>query len=159
MQGGRIERTGFAVDESLTSACNRKSHSLCLWYPADAGQLNAGATMDEFVNYLHEVFRAFGPIDVRRMFGGHGVFHEGLMFGLVADGVLYLKADAEIADKFCRRGLEQFEYVKKGKAMKMSYFMAPDDIYDDPSVAKDWAALSYEAARRSKFGKPKKKRS
>ena len=51
--------------------------------------------MDEFVNYLHEVFKAFGPIHTRRMFGGHGVFHEGLMFGLVADGVLYLKADTE----------------------------------------------------------------
>jgi DNA transformation protein len=115
--------------------------------------------MDEFVNYLHEVFRAFGPIDTRRMFGGHGVYHDGLMFGLVADGVLYLKADTEIAGKFSEHGLEQFEYVKKGKAMKMSYFRAPDDIYDDPSLAKDWAALSYGAARRSKLGKPKKKRS
>jgi DNA transformation protein len=115
--------------------------------------------MDEFVNYLHEVFRAFGPIHTRQMFGGHGVYHDGFMFGLVADGVLYLKADAEIADKFSRLGLEQFEYVKKGKPMKMSYFMAPDDIYDDPSLAKNWATLSYEVARRSKFSTPNKKRS
>ena len=114
--------------------------------------------MDEFVNYLHEVFKAFGPIHTRRMFGGHGVYHDRLMFGLVADGVLYLKADGEIAEKFSERGLEQFEYMKNGKPMKMSYFMAPEEIYDDPFLAKDWAALSYGAARRSKVGTSKKKR-
>ena len=114
--------------------------------------------MDEFVNYLHEVFREFGPINTRRMFGGYGVYHDGLMFGLVADGVLYLKADGEIAEKFSERGLEQFEYTKNGKTMKMSYFMAPEEIYDDPSLAKDWAALSYGAARRSKVRTSKTKR-
>ena len=114
--------------------------------------------MDEFVNYLHEVFKAFGPIHTRRMFGGHGVFHEGLMFGLVADGVLYLKADTEIEGVFSERGLERFEYTKNGKPMKMSYFMAPEEIYEDPSVASEWAALSYGAARRSKFGSPKNKK-
>ncbi len=114
--------------------------------------------MDEFVNFLHEVFREFGPIDTRRMFGGHGVYHDGLMFGLVANGVLYLKADAEIAARFSGRGLEQFEYVKNGEPMKMSYFMAPEEIYDDPAVAKDWAALPFEAARRSKFSTSRKNR-
>ena len=114
--------------------------------------------MDEFANYLHEVFRDFGPVHTRRMFGGHGVFHEGLMFGLVADGVLYLKADTEIAGAYSERGLEQFKYVKNGKSMKMSYFMAPEEIYEDPSLAGEWVALSYGAARRSKFGSPKNKK-
>jgi len=114
--------------------------------------------VDEFVNYLHEVFRELGPIDTRRMFGGHGVYHQGLMFGLVADGVLYLKADAEIANKYSDRGLEQFEYVKSGKPMKMSFFMAPEEIYEDPSAAREWGTLSYAAATRSKTASARKKR-
>lgn len=114
--------------------------------------------MSEFVNYLHEVFAEFGPIETRRMFGGHGVYHKQLMFGLVADDVLYLKADNAIADKFTTLGLEPFEYVKNGKAMKMSYFMAPEEIYEDRDQARNWAELSYGAAKRAaqKSKKPKK---
>ena len=114
--------------------------------------------MNEFADYLLEVIREFGPIHTRRMFGGHGVFHEGLMFGLVANGVLYLKADTETEGAFSERGLEQFEYTKNRKLMKMSYFMAPEEIYEDPSVASEWAALSYGAARRSKFSSPRNKK-
>lgn len=114
--------------------------------------------MSEFVDYLHEVFEEFGLIRTRRMFGGHGVYHDDLMFGLIADDVLYLKADTELQEKFLERGLEQFQYVKNGKPIKMSYFMAPVEVYEDQSVAKAWAELSYGAAMRSKSKSSKKRR-
>ena len=50
--------------------------------------------MNESIDYLHEVFDAFGSIRTRRMFGGWGIYHDGLMFGLYAAGRLYLKIDA-----------------------------------------------------------------
>lgn len=106
--------------------------------------------MSEFVDYLHEVFAEFGPIRSRRMFGGHGIYHNDVMFGLVADDVLYLKADGQTEKVFSERGLEPFEYVKKGKSMKMSYFTAPEEIYEDLSEAKTWANLAYSAAVRKK---------
>jgi len=106
--------------------------------------------MSEFVDYLLEVFAEFGEVTGKRMFGGHGLFHQGLMIGLVADDVLYLKADAETSGKFSERGLSQFEYVKNGKPMKMSYFLAPEEIYDDPEEASRWASIAYAAALRSK---------
>lgn len=109
--------------------------------------------MSDFVDYLAEVFQLFGPIRTRRMFGGHGVYHQDLMFGLVADDVLYLKGDAESAKLFEDKGLDRFEYVKNGKPMKMSYFLAPEEIYDDPDVARIWAQHAYDAARRSKKSK------
>ena len=114
--------------------------------------------MSEFVEYLHEVFRTFGPISARRMFGGHGVYHDGLMFGLIADDVLYLKADNESEPRFQALGLTPFEYVKNGKAMKMSYYAAPEVIYDDEDAAKEWGRLAFEAALRSGTKrKPRKK--
>ncbi len=112
--------------------------------------------MSEYVEYLKEVFSEFGPVQPRRMFGGYGVFYKGLMFALVADDVLYLKSDEKIALYFTERELEQFTYEKQGKAFKMSYYMAPEDIFDDPDEAKVWADRSYAAAVRSK--KPKKKK-
>lgn len=104
----------------------------------------------EFVAHLGEVFEDFGAVSARPMFGGYGVYHEGLMFGLVADDVLYLKADRESEHHFLDHGLQQFEYFKNGKPTKMSYFMAPADIYDNRMEARKWATRAFEAALRNK---------
>lgn len=116
--------------------------------------------MSEYVEYVKEVLEHFGGIRVRRMFGGYGVYHKDLMFGLIADDVLYLKADDESTDLFKDKGLAQFQYVKNGKPTKMSYFMAPEEIFDDADGAKAWASLAYDAALRSRnrASKEKKKR-
>ncbi|MEX1033592.1 MAG: TfoX/Sxy family protein [Cellvibrionaceae bacterium] len=113
--------------------------------------------MSEYAEYLREVFSPFGPITIRRMFGGFGVYHEGLMFGLVADDRLYLKTDSENLSFFEAEGLEPFEYNKKGKMVKMSYHRAPDEIMDDQEQAVIWARRSYEAALRSRASKSKGK--
>ena len=112
--------------------------------------------MSDYIEYLKEVFSEFGPVQPRRMFGGYGIFHKGLMFALVADDTLYLKADETIFKYFTERELEQFSYEKQGKSFKMSYYMAPEDIFDDLEEAKIWADRSYAAAVRS--NKPKKKK-
>jgi len=44
--------------------------------------------MSEYVEYLKEVLELFGPITARKMFGGYGIYHNGLMFALVADDTL-----------------------------------------------------------------------
>jgi len=105
---------------------------------------------NEFVEYLSEVFYLFGPIRSRRMFGGYGIYHQDLMFGLVADDTLYLKADALSLPQFVAAGSAPFEYIKNGTPMKLSYFSAPIEIYDDPDAAKQWAITAYEAALRAK---------
>ncbi len=113
---------------------------------------------NEFVEHLNEVFRLFGPIRSRRMFGGFGVYHHDLMIGLVADDTLYLKTDALSAAHFSEAGCLPFEYTKNGLTMKMSYSSAPVEIFDDPETAKTWAIRAYEAAlrSRSKSAKPRK---
>ena len=106
--------------------------------------------MSEFVDNLEEVFTSFGPIHTKRMFGGYGVYHDNLMFGLVADDVLYLKANEDSSNNFIELGLQQFEYEKAGKIIKMSYYMAPEEIFDDQEKAHDWAVLAFESALRAK---------
>tara|TARA_B100000508_G_C11197540_1_gene151415 strand:+ start:23 stop:346 length:324 start_codon:yes stop_codon:yes gene_type:complete len=106
--------------------------------------------MSDFVEYLKEVFQDFGPVSARKMFGGHGLFHQGLMIGLVADDVLYLKIDEQSKAAFIDEGCEPFMYNKGGKQVQMSYFTAPDRVFDDPDEAVRWASLAYDAALRSK---------
>lgn len=106
--------------------------------------------MSEFIDNLKEVFESFGVVSAKRMFGGFGLFHDGLMFALVADDVLYLKADRTSAPAFDELGLPAFEYDKAGKKMKMSYYLAPEEILDDPELAREWAERAFAAALRAK---------
>ena len=78
------------------------------------------------------------------------MYHDGLMFGLVADDVLYLKVDGESMGRFKELDLEPFEYEKNGAKIKMSYYMAPESIFEDPEQAKEWAALAFDAALRAR---------
>jgi DNA transformation protein len=106
--------------------------------------------MSEFVEYLKEVFQEFGEIGARRMFGGHGIYYDGVMIGLVSDDTLYLKADSKSAEKFVGCGSSQFMYPKGGKMVGMSYYLAPEEALEDPSEMREWAQLAYDAALRSR---------
>ena len=110
--------------------------------------------MSAFVQSLHEIFERLGRIETKRMFGGHGVWHEGRMIALVANDTLYLKSDAESAPHFDRLNLPPFTYMRQGKSMPMSYRLAPADLFEDRQEAALWGRLAYEAALRS--GQPPK---
>ena len=103
---------------------------------------------EEFVSYLLELMRRLGPVSAKSMFGGYGIFLEGLMFALVADSMLYLKVDKEIENDFETKGLEQFKYYKKGKEFKMSYYQAPEEALEDGDEMDCWANKAYSAALR-----------
>ncbi len=89
------------------------------------------------------------------MFGGYGIYHDGLMFGLVADDTLYLKTDKTTKQQFIDNDLSPFEYEKDNKKVQMSYYLAPEEIYDDPEEAVYWARLAYQAALNSKSNSKK----
>ena len=98
---------------------------------------------------LPEVFERLGRVQARRMFGGHGLFHEGRMIGLVMRETLYLKVDAESAPHFDALNAPAFSYERQGKTMQMSYREAPADLFDDRELAALWGRRAWEAAMRS----------
>ncbi len=105
----------------------------------------------EFVLYVVDMMQTMGPVYFKRMFGGYGVFLEGLMFALIADNVLYLKADQENENDFVVKGLGPFTYSRKGKLTKLSYYQAPEEALEDGEVMNEWGNRSYMAAvRRAK---------
>ncbi|PCH62037.1 MAG: transcriptional regulator [Gammaproteobacteria bacterium] len=110
----------------------------------------------EFVSYIVELMQSIGLVHAKGMFGGHGIFLEGLMFGLVADRVLYLKVDKETESEFRVRGLEAFVYSKKGKELTLSYFQAPDEALEDGEEMNAWANKAYCVAIRAALKKRKK---
>lgn len=105
--------------------------------------------MNEYVSHVVEMIEELGGVSAYKMFGGYGIYYDGLMFGLIVDDVLYLKADAENADDFIAMGLRPFVYLRKGKPVEMSYYMAPEEVLEDGRSAARWAWRSYEAALRA----------
>ncbi len=112
----------------------------------------------EFATHIVDLLEAFGPCEARRMFGGFGIFHQGLMFGLIADGSLYLKADDESRALFEAEGCDAFTYYKKDKPYQLSYYLAPEAFFEDSEHCLRWARLAFDAALRNPK-KPKKKKS
>jgi len=98
---------------------------------------------------IHELFSEFGPVSVRRMFGGQGIFVDGMMIALVARDVIYLKADLETIPTFEQEGLAPFSYAtRNGEHTLTSYWRMPDRLYDDTEELARWARAAHAVARR-----------
>lgn len=110
----------------------------------------------QFAEHVVDLLQSIGPVYSKRMFGGFGVFLDGLMFGLIADNELYLKVDDHNRVDFEKLGLEPFTYNKKGKLMNLSYYQAPEEAMESLELMSMWGASAYECAIRAAASKKKK---
>lgn len=114
---------------------------------------------DEDIAWFRELLEPLGAITVRRMFGGAGLYVEGLIVGLEIEGTLYLKTDASSRELFADAGGRPFVYDGRDKQVTVaSYWTPPDDAMDSPEAMRPWARLALEAALRSAAAKPVKKK-
>ena len=109
----------------------------------------------ELATHIVNLLDSFGPCEARRMFGGFGIFHQGLMFGLIAGGSLYLKADENTRELFAAEGSAAFSYYKKEKEYRLSYYLAPEEFFEYPEACLYWARLAFDAALRNPLKKIK----
>ena len=111
-------------------------------------------------DYLRDLFSAFRPVTVRRMFGGAGIYADGVMFALLSSGeTLYLKVDAGNEPDFVRENLPSFAPVmKSGKHAVMPYRQMPERLYDDPDELALWAGRALAAAQRKHSGAARPRR-
>ena len=105
---------------------------------------------DAYIEYLHELLDPLGKISTKKMFGGHGVYCDGVMIGLVADELLYLKVDEQTKPLFTDAGCEPFVYQMKAKRVTMSYWSVPDEAMESSEQMLPWAKHAYAAALRKK---------
>ena len=91
-----------------------------------------------FQAYLEDLFAGVPGISFRRMFGGTGIFRDGVMIALVVSDVLYLKADDETAPRFEAEGKGSFFYSLKGKQVSLSYYEAPEALFEDTDTFRAW---------------------
>ncbi len=103
---------------------------------------------DAIIDYIRELLAPLGAISARRMFGGHGIYYDSVMIGLVADGTLFLKTDEETRPQFAAAGCRPFVTESRGRSIEMSYWSAPEDAMDAAAAMAPWARLAYATAVR-----------
>ncbi|MEM6445162.1 MAG: TfoX/Sxy family protein [Cyanobacteria bacterium P01_D01_bin.123] len=111
--------------------------------------------------FCHEVVSRLtpcGPVMARAMFGGYGLYCEGIMFALISDNMLYFKVDDLNREDYERAGMGPFIYEGKSKPVTMSYYRLPDDVLDNVEVLSAWIDKARAAAIRAKRPKQSKSR-
>jgi DNA transformation protein len=106
--------------------------------------------MSGFTSFVEELFAGLGPVRIRRMFGGAGIYAEDVMFGLIDDDTIYLKTDETLRAELAAEGSAAWVYSRaKGSWEDSSYWRLPEAALDDPDAAVAWArkALAVAAAK------------
>lgn len=109
----------------------------------------------EFIEFLLETLAPLGPVQSRRMFGGAGLYCDGVMFALIADDAVYLKANDQTSQVYTDEGLKPFTYQGKAKPVTMSYWRIPERLFDDGEEFVVWAGIALGVAKSA--AKPKRK--
>jgi DNA transformation protein len=96
-------------------------------------------------------------IRARPMFGGVGIYSGDLFFALIADDVLYFKADASTRPDFEARGMGPFRpFGDEGGTMQ--YYQVPEDLLEDPDALRPWAEKAAAIARQNKGRRASRRR-
>ncbi len=113
--------------------------------------------MDDFTALCVELLSPLGPVRTRRMFGGQGVYLDGLFVAIIDEGQCFLKSDATTRERFVAAGCVPFCFTgKDGERMETSYFRPPEEAMESPALMLPWGRLALEAALRAANAKAAK---
>jgi len=109
---------------------------------------------------LEELFSVLPGCSVKRMFGGAGIFREGLMIAVsLGEGMIAMKADEINQPDYVAAGMSEWTYPhRSGKQMSMNYWYIPEHLLDDGDEFCIWAGKAFDAAVRMDLRKPPKSR-
>lgn len=114
----------------------------------------AKAEPDGYVLHCLELLEPLGACAPKRMFGGWGIYLDGLMFGLIVEEQLYLKVDDATRPRWEAAQTRPFTYAGKGRVVSVSYYTPPESAMEAPHAMLPWARLALEAALRGRSARP-----
>ena len=106
-------------------------------------------------NRFDDLFFEFGPIKLRRFFGGEGIYAEDAMIGMIFDDIVYFKTDEETRKGFIAAKTKPFSFHKGKELVVTTWFALPDRLYDDPDELAQWAHAAHRVAAAAPTAKKK----
>jgi DNA transformation protein len=102
-------------------------------------------------DFVVEQLGRVAPVTARSMFGGVGLYTEGLFFALIAEDRLYFKVDDSTRPEFELLGMEPFRPF--GEENAMGYYEVPADVLEDATQLEPWMRKAIGVAGKAKQGK------
>lgn len=114
-----------------------------------------------FIDYALELLAGLGRVEAKRMFGGAGLYRDGVMFGILDDDAVFFRVDDALQADLQAQGSIPWVYSMKsdGAIRDMGYWRMPETAADDPDEAVGIARRSVAAAvkRKALRAAPKKR--
>ena len=101
---------------------------------------------DSFKTFVLDQLGALPELRAKAMFGGHGLYSGDKFFGILDEGRLFFKTDAQSQAEYVSRGMGPFTYEMKGKVMTMAYHEVPEDVLEQPQELTMWARRAIQIA-------------
>ncbi|MDP4832096.1 MAG: TfoX/Sxy family protein [Rickettsiaceae bacterium] len=98
---------------------------------------------NNYVDYILDLLSPFGSITSRAMFGGHGIYKDKIIVGIIADDELYFKVDATNKGQYAALNSTPFAYTAKDKKINLSYWKVPIEIMEDEEQLSIWLEQSF----------------
>jgi len=103
---------------------------------------------DSFKVFVLDQLSALPEVRAKAMFGGHGLYQADCFFGILMEGRLYFKTDAQSRSAYLERGMSRFTYEKARRTMTSHYFEVPPDVLESREDLVAWAQRAVRAAAR-----------
>lgn len=107
---------------------------------------------DAAVQTLLAPLSAVRAITSRKMFGGIGIYCDGVFFAVIDDDRLYFKVDEVNLPDYDEMGARQW-VIEGPNGGAMPYRELPDKILNDPNVLGSWIDDSVRVAQTKKTKK------
>jgi len=127
---------------------------------AQIGHMSESKAMMAFAQ---DLLSEMGAVDVKRFFGGAGIYAGPVMFGLIAGGTIYLKTDEPLRRDMAAEGAVPWLYAPRrgadaGVPQETHYLSLPPAAEDDPEEACAWGRRALAVAEAARAAKPKRSR-
>lgn len=110
---------------------------------------------DSFRAFVLDQLSTLPELRAKAMFGAHGLYSGDKFFGILDEGRLYFKTDAQSQTEYLSRGMGPFTYETKGKVMSMAYHEVPPEVLEQPQELTLWARRAIQIAEAKKAEKKK----
>lgn len=109
----------------------------------------------EFREFVLEQLSSYGPVTARSMFGGYGLYAQGVLFALLDDDAMFLRTDETGRPEFEAAGSRPFAPIPGAKPM-MGYWGVPIDVLEDRDELPRWCERAHNVALAAKAAKSAK---
>ena len=105
---------------------------------------------DSYFQFVQERFTDVVGVTYKKMFGGMGLYKNGVVFGMIIQGELYFKVDDTNREEFESRKSVPFVYQSRGKNVQLPYYKLPEEILESPEELNAWVDISYHVSLNKK---------